>query len=214
MKELQGYYLKYKKQILPIAFIMLSVFIIFAVIMPQISSISDTKAEVQDQTDEFNTLSETLRTVSTVTQADTESNLQLANRALPNTKDISIIFTALNSAATESDAELRDFSLKIGGLFGKAEKTAGVKGIPSIDVIANIYSATPSSFVKFSQKVQAKLPLSEVKKIDISGDKAKFELSFYYKPYDLAALARKGTVAPLSTADQNLLNQIMQWGEE
>ena len=212
MKEkLSRIYIKYKRQIVPVVFVSLSFFIIFGIIIPQVSSISKTNKTISEEQQKVDSLSQTLRLLSALNENEVSSNLSTTTKALPTTKDISLIFTALTSAAGASGTNIRDFSLKIGGLYGKVEETGATRGVPSIEVIVRASAPSSSSFVNFSKEIQKKLPLSEIEKIDISGFDGTYELNFYYKPHDISQISGQTSVAPLSQSDLNLINQLREW---
>ncbi len=214
MREMyRKYYAKYKKQIIPILLISLSFFVIFRVILPQVSAISESNQAISEKIREVETLKDTLSALSSLNEADSVSNLQTSLKALPTSKDISIIFSALSSAATSSQSELKDFSLKVGGVYGRAAKVSsgGVKGVPAVDVIARVSSPNPENLILFSKELRERLPLAEVKRIDSNNDLGTFEIGFYYKVNDLSLISRQDKVLPLSQADLNLITQLKGW---
>lgn len=211
MEELKRYYVKYKKQILPLVFLSLSFFLIFRVILPQTSAISESNQLISSKTSQIDTLQKTLSVVSSQNDSLIEEQMDTATKALPGIKNIAIIFEALTSAAAASGSELREFSLKVGGVYGRAAKVTGfVKGVPSISVTARI-SGTPFDLIKFSKEAQERLPLAEVKALDTSKDTGTFEIDFFYKPYDIAAIAKQEKVSSLTQVDLNLLTQLKEW---
>lgn len=213
MQELKRYYVKYKKQLIPTVLLSLALFIIFRVILPQVSSISESNQAISDKARSVETLKSSLSALASLGETDSASNLELSLKALPASKDIALIYSALSSAATSSQSELRDFSLKVGGVYGRAVKVSsgGVKGVPAIDVLARVSAANPSNLIVFSKELQERLPLAEVKRIDSNKDLGTFEIGFYYKTYDLSLISRQDKVLSLSQQDLNLLNQLKGW---
>lgn len=210
---LKLYYLKYKKQIFPTLLISLSFFIVFRVIIPQFASISESNQIISDKSRETNTLKETLNIISVLNEANASSNLSATTKALPTAKDITVIFSALTSAASISEVDLKEFSLKVGGLYGRAARGAGTRGAPMIEVVARITSSDPENFVKYAGALQARLPLSEIKSIDVNGNIGTYELGFYYKPLDLTLVSKQDKVTPLNQNDLNLINQLKEWDQ-
>lgn len=204
------YYPKYKKQLMALVFLLLSLFTIFRVIIPQMLSISESNNILNEQKREVLELKETLSVVSSETDQG-PLYAQTVTAALPRSKDVSIIFSALNSAASTSGTELREFSLEVGGLYGRAAATGGSSGIPAIEVIARLAAVDPRNFIDFAKHLEQSLPLSSVRSIDINGSQANFSIAFYYKVLDLSRISKQGKVVPLSQADRNLLNQLADW---
>ena len=134
---------------------------------------------------------------------------------MPTSKDITKIFGALTSAARASNTELKEFSLKVGGVFGKSDalNPPAAVGVPQISVVARVSSPDASGLISFAQKLNQRLPLSEVKKIEAIGNLGVFDIGFYYKPLDQNLISKKDKVVPLSEADRNLLNQLAEWNQ-
>ena len=213
-EEFNRIFKKYKKQIFPIVLIGLSVFIVFRVILPQISEITSTSQKISQKKEELVTLSNSVATLSTLNDQNLTSNLKLTTTALPTSKDITKIFSALTSAASAANAELLEFSLKVGGVYGgdsDKSPTRSVIGAPHLSVVARIGADDADAIVAFAKAVNERLPLSEVKKIEANSAIGTFELDFFYKPADLNLISKQDKVSPISQADQNLINQLNSW---
>ncbi|MBI4092145.1 MAG: hypothetical protein HY427_03015 [Candidatus Levybacteria bacterium] len=212
-RELFQIYTKYKKQILPLTLILLSLFIAFRVILPQFSSISQTNAAIESKRQELETLSNSIKVLETASDDAVSEDLTISTDALPTSKDVTKIFGALSSAASTSNTELNEFSLKIGGVFGKEVSPADTSaiGVPQVSVVAKVSSSDTSNLIQFAKRLDTTLPLSEIKQIDAVGNLGTFEINFYYKPIDLNLVSKKDKVVPLTQADRNLLNQLAEW---
>lgn len=207
-------YTKYKNQILPITFIILSLFVAFRVILPQFSSISQTNTEIENKKQELEILNNSIKVLETASDDEVSQDLTLSTDALPTSKDVTKIFGAMTAAARASNTELNEFSLKVGGVFGKAVSQVDVAptiGVPQVSVVARVSSSNASNLIQFAQELDKTLPLSEVKRIDTVSNLGTFEISFYYKPIDLNLVSKKDKVVPLTQADRNLLNQLTEW---
>lgn len=196
---------------IPGILLILCLFIVFKVIFPQLLSISESNSEIKNKKIEAEALSKTLSILSSLDANQIEVDLNTSTHALPTSKDIALIFSSLTSAANSSQATLREFSLKVGGIYGRAIKGVGSKGTPSIDVIAKISSPNPASFITFSREIQKRLPLSEIKSMNSSGTTATYEIGFFYKPIDIAIVAKQDRINSLSQSDINTLGQLREW---
>lgn len=214
-QEFSQIYVKYKKQILPLTSIVLSLFIIVRVILPQLFSISETNTVISSKIQELETLNNSIRVLGAARDDEASRDLTLSTNALPTSKDIVKIFGALSSAARTSNTELNEFSLKIGGVFGKETGTGDISaiGVPRVSVTAKVSSTDASNLSQFAQKLVQTLPLSEIKRIDTVGNLGTFEINFYYKPIDLNLVSKKDKVTPLSQAERNILNQLTEWDQ-
>ncbi|HVZ66886.1 MAG TPA: hypothetical protein VG917_01360 [Patescibacteria group bacterium] len=213
MKELQPYYLKYKNFILPTVFIMLSFFILFRVIMPQITSIASANQDIESKSTDVQTLQSSLSALSNADESAINDDLDTVVKALPVSKNITQIFEALSSAAGASSVDLKEYSLKVGGIYGRAEKVAqtSVKGVPSVDVEVKVGGASPRQIVDFTKQIQQRLPLSEVTQINSNGNNASLIISFFYKPLDLTLVSRQDNVTGVNQNDQTVINQLKDW---
>lgn len=214
-KDLKQSYVKYKKQLTPIIFLALSLFIIFGVIVPQLSAVSESSRQIQNNAKDVEELKKTLSVVASQNEADLTSDLSTSLKALPHSKDITLIFGALSSSAASSQIQLREFSLEVGGLFGGAQASSvNIKGSPSVNVIARVSAGNPFILIKFSNEIQKRLPLAQVTQIDANEALATFNISFYYKPLDLTLISREPNAAPLTQADSDLINKLKEWDEQ
>lgn len=210
--ELLRIYLKYKKQIVPIVLISVSFFIIFRIILPTTTEISEANQEIESKEREAEELQATLDTLSSLNDSETEGNIEVVTKALPDSKDISIIFSAITGVASEANVTVSDFSLTVGGLYGRAAGTnTNTTSVPSLEVTVRFESTDPKNFIALSDNLQKRLPLVEIKTVDISSTRALYELGFFYKPVDLALLSKSAKIEPLTQADLNLLNELKTW---
>ena len=149
-------YIKYKNQILPITFILLSLFIAFRVILPQFSSISETYTTIESKKQELLTLNSSIKVLENTSDGEISQDLTIATDALPTSKDVTKIFGAMTSAARASNTELNEFSLKVGGVFGKAVgqgDVASTIGVPQVSVVARVSSSHASGLIQFAQEL-------------------------------------------------------------
>ncbi len=214
-KELSQIYVRYKTQLLPALFILLSLFIVFRIIFPQLSEITGTNLTIENKKQELKILTDSIRVIENTNDSAISQDLLLSTNALPTSKDIIRIFSALTSAAGASNTELKEFSLKVGGVYG--DKDSAVEqsaiGIPQLLVVAGISSPDSSSLINFAQRLSQTLPLSEIKKIEAASNLGTFDISFYYKPLNQNLISKNDKVEALSQADRELLNQLAEWNQ-
>lgn len=211
MDYLKIYYPKYKKYLVPAILVLISLFIILAIIFPQFSEIGKLNKSISDKKMEIVDLNNTLNILIPMSEVDTKSDLSLAAKALPSAKDISLMFLALSSSASVADVELAGFSLKVGGVYTDASKAGPtVPGFPTLAMNVVIKSESPSKIINFISQLHERLPLSEVGKFEIVSDVANFDVNFYYKPYDLTAISTQ-KVAPMSENEKKLIEQLRSW---
>lgn len=212
-KEIKTYYIKYKAQILPIIFLFLIVFLIFRVIIPQFSTISEIKTNIESKSKEVEILQSSLNTLNTQDDNVILQNSKIVNTALPSVKDLSAVFLALTSASSLSNVDVKGFSLKVGGVYGKSASTytPSVLGVPFLTVSVQTFSNDPKNMIFFVRELQKKMPLSEVKTVNAQSGSGGLEINFYYKPYDISSFAKEDKIVPLSTSEEKILELLKSW---
>lgn len=215
-KELEQYYKKYKDTLLPSAILLVSLFVFFKVIIPQISLISDLHTKMNDENQKITQLSTAINTINSYPPQTLDTNLSDAGSALPYNKNILSIFLALNSLSTTYSVNIDAFSLKVGGIY-TTDKTTPTQdltkgiGVPSVEVTAQVSSSDPKDIIRFSNSLYQAFPLSQVKNLQFSGNQGSFDLDFFYKPYDLNYIGNDANVTPLNTGETQLLQTLDQW---
>lgn len=208
-KELRIYYAKYKPWILPVALFSISFFIVFRIIVPQLSSISDTKGSISQKHDELDRLTTTYQTLSSQDPAIGDNELATVNQALPTVKDIAGIFTTILSSASTAGVSLDGFSINVGGIYGKAAVERVSSGaFPFLSMEIKINSNRASQFTDFANILQKKLPLSEIKTFDLNRSSGSVLVNFFYKPTDLALISKQDKIGPLTPQQQKLLQTL------
>ena len=212
-KEIIKYYQKYKVQLLPVIFFSLTFFLIFRVILSQFSSVAEIKTSIESKQREISKLQSSLDTLNSQDETVLDQDVKTVSLALPNVKDITVMFLALTSASSKSNVELKGFSLKVGGVYGKSSTTfaPSVSGVPALSVSVHVATSNPANLVLFTKELQQKLPLSEVKTIDAQSTQGNLEVNFYYKPYDLAVFAKQDKIVPLTASERKILSQLKSW---
>ena len=210
-KEIRVFYSKYKPIILPSVLIFLSIFTIFKVILPQLDSISGSNQLIDAGNLRVSSLQNDLAKVTALSDSQVDENLSIATQSLPTSKDIALIFTALSDSASDAGVNLKDFSLKVGGVFGRAAKVdKDLKAAPALTVSVRIQSDDAKETAAFAQALQKRIPLAEVKTITALSNGADFSVNFFYKPVDIAGVSNTDNLKLPTQADLNLLNQLKE----
>ena len=215
-EEFKQYYKKYKDIILPGAILLVSMFVFFKVVLPQISLIADLHTKMNDETQKIAQLNTAISTINSYPAQTLDTNLSDAGNALPYNKNILSIFLALNSLSTIYNVNIDTFSLKVGGIYS-TDKTTPLQdltegiGVPSVEVTAQVSSSDPKNIIQFSNSLYQAFPLSQVKNLQYSGDGGSFDLDFFYKPYDLNYIGNDTNVTPFNSGETKLLQTLDQW---
>ena len=204
---------RYKKFIIPLVLNLLTVFLVFWVIFPQIGQIPQQLSKIKTQTSQNKTLNESLSLLRSLPDSEVDENFTTVVSALPTTKDVALIFSSLSSAASASNTQVESFSLNAGGIFGRAAELSdtGTITTPTLSVIAQVGGASAASLTQFGSELTVRLPVAEIRNLGLANDSATYEIGFYYKPLDTAKIDRQDKIIPLSQSEINLLNQLKEW---
>ncbi|PIT89381.1 MAG: hypothetical protein COU27_00600 [Candidatus Levybacteria bacterium CG10_big_fil_rev_8_21_14_0_10_36_7] len=207
------YIKKNKEYIIPLILLLSSFFIVIFIIFPQFSSISDLTRQLDAKKTSLEELGVGLTFLNSLNEDALDSDFSTAIEALPGSKEISQIFSALSASSLESGADLIGFSLKVGDVYSSESKVQPtvVGGVPGLNVLVKVSADNASQIVNFGKEVQQKLPLAEVKALDIALNQGSYEINFYYKAYNLAAISKQDKIAPLSKEERDLLDKLREW---
>ena len=203
--------IKYKKFLIPIGAILGIFLLTFLVIIPQASQITDKMREISQIRSEIKMLNNSINNVRSTSDTQLDENYGVALKSLPVEKNVEYIFSALSAAASASNTQLEDFSVEIGGIYGRAAKLPpGLVAAPQINVSAHI-GGNVRDVVGFMQVLAQTLPVSQISKVDISSGGGSYKLNFFYKPVDAVKVANQFDIQPLSQSELNLLKKLKEW---
>lgn len=210
--QLMLFYKKYKPFIFSGVFLFFAFFIVFQVIMPQISSIFSLQEKISAKSEEASLLQMSLDNLASLDSTRLAADFKTVNSALPTAKDIGGMFSALNLAAGKSNVTIRGFSLKVGKLFGtQTTPQTNTFGVPYLTVSAKASASDSRNFITFLSELQKSFPISEVRSMNAESSTANFEINFYYQPLDIKALVKQERVEPLTKSENNLLEELRDW---
>lgn len=208
---LRLYIRKYRSNFLPVSLFLLSLFIIYRIIFPQLTTISRVRQDISGAEARVNDLSTSLATLRSLTDADIEEKFKKVNSALPANKDIVTIFTTMTSVASDTDVEVESFTINVGDVYKKnkdqgEQVPAAVQTVaPALDIQLGVEASSYENVVQFSNKLQNSLPLSEVKSVSAVNNNGQYKISFFYKPYQVEDLEVQKVIQPLSATEQKQL---------
>lgn len=210
MQELNFIYKKHKNQLVPAVLFLAAFFVIFRIILPQWSDISNVNEELSKKNTSIEGLKSTLNVLQVTPDDVVDRNYELVTMALPVEKDIILIFNELNNAAQKSSVKLGGFSLKVGGVYSK-QKTAvtgqTISGIPYLNILVKANGDT-DKLKDFANAMYKSIPLIEIKTIDISKEDAQYESKFFFDPIALQSNQANSQLTQLDAGENSLLKQL------
>lgn len=180
-------YLRNKMYIVPSVAILVAVALFFFVVVPLVQEYFSLKEEEKNIQEKITKLKDNTSFLSGVNTAEVDNAFETSLLALPIEKDFDGILSSIDSAASDANVTLGDYSLQIGDL--SSESTKVTTALP-LQVNLTI-SAGLAGTRKFIAALATKLPLSEVAKIQVSDVSSSLALVFYYKQFP--ALSFDGT---------------------
>jgi hypothetical protein len=215
MEDLNLIYKKYKQQILPIVFLLAAFFVIFKVIMPQWSEIQDFKSSLEDKSVDVKTLKSNIDFLDSISDDVVNKNYDLLTTAIPQEKNILLIFTELNNVADKNNVTLGGLSVKVGGVYSSDKNkpitsSQAIDGIPYLNISVEAKGNT-ISLKDFGQSLYQSLPLVDIKEIDIGENDARYDVNFFFEPLKTVSGVSTQALKSLSASDSTLLNQLNLW---
>ena len=196
-------YFKYKIYFIPIGAVLVAVFLLFNVILPQIQQWYSDQDKIAQIEGKIDTLNKSLNTIKSLDSKTLESYLQTATTALPNGKDFIGVLTAVSGAAQESGTSVNDYSFQVGDLTSSVvpkdtflQINVTLKG--NIDHIRQFVSALKNQF-----------PLSRITQIHIAGNQsASMSIIFFYKPFPRINFTGDEVLQPLSDKEEKTITSL------
>ncbi|OGH11237.1 MAG: hypothetical protein A2857_06440 [Candidatus Levybacteria bacterium RIFCSPHIGHO2_01_FULL_36_15] len=207
---------KFKAYFVPIILFILSFALIYFAIIPQIFSIPDKKQQMLDQESQLASLTNSLNVLRSISSQNLDRKVQLANTALPNNKDIELIYQSVAVAALKSNVEIAAFGTRPGKIYSKdGNIKEGEFETDEMVLKIQAISGEARNLTRFSNEIQKILPLHDVKILKLKEDKSTYEVTSFYKPSDIKSLVERQVVNPLSREQEELLKVLeSQWNAQ
>jgi hypothetical protein len=210
-KALKQFYSKNKAYLLPSFIIFAAIFILFAVLLPQLGALQETRDKINQEEKEIRQLQSAFTTIRDFDPNELSNNLSLLSSALPDRKNIVGIFLGLSSAGSASGVRIDGVSFKPGIIIGKEGNISSSKNAPSLLVDIRVSANDMESIRSFIKELYKSFPISEIESVNINESGGSFKINFYYKPYNLSALKSPATIKPLTPSDQKVLENLRTW---
>ncbi len=215
MKELDLLYRKHKKQIVPLVFGFAAVFVVFRIILPQWSDITEVQQLLTSKGEVVKAKQETVDLLNSLPQENVNTNYSVATTALPPQKDIVLLFSELNDASARADVKLGGFTVKVGGVYSATntnkDTDKSINGIPYLNILISV-SGQSDALRKFADVMYKSMPIVEIKNIDIAKNDARYDVNFYFRPIALKAAKSDSTaLTNLTPLQISQLKELNSW---
>jgi hypothetical protein len=203
---LQTLYLRFRSFLVPAGIIAACLFAAFIVVIPQLQAFLAMRDEIAVNATKLQTLKDNLSTITSMNNAELDTLLQTATKALPAEKDFSSILSAINNAAAAAGVTLGNYNFQIGDIAGGEGKAKG--GQLPLQLSLNIHGTIDES-QRFVTQIKTQLPISDVTSITANADETvTLILLFYYAPLPKIVFNDDVAYPVLNTADKTLLKTL------
>lgn len=201
-------YYHYRAYITPVVVISMCVFLVWMVIVPQMSQWQRMREEEKRTQEKVKRLTQTTQFFSTLEDTVLESQFQTLAKALPAEKDFAGVINAISQAARESNVSLGDFFFEVGNLSTPSAQKE-VASVPHLSIQLSI-DGSDAAVNHFMNVLGNTFPLSEVLSIQRTGKTTALQTVFYYKPYVPQGLSdvEDVTATALSQEQQSVIEQL------
>jgi hypothetical protein len=195
--------------------IVVCVFLIFRVVIPQIGNWFSIQSEIAATSQRIDILKSNINYMNNLDRGQLASDLDTATRALPPAKDFGSILNAIAASAVKAGVSLDDYSFQVGSIStssaaAKKNNTALKDGISTVQLSVNLSGAI-GGVRDFLDEVEQKLPLAEVVGLEMDNKNAIVDIQFYQKDFPKIVFQDEQPLAALSDKHRALLQQLSGW---
>lgn len=205
--SLTGLYYEYKELVVPVFAIVVSVLLIFIFILPQVLSFPEGKTQVDAEMEKLNKIKESEKILSTVNVDLLNSQVEIAAKTLPQTKQFENVLNAISSAANISSTQIDSYNYK-----DTSVTENSTEKFSSLFFDISIFG-DPDQIVNFINQLYKTFPLSDVTNITSSEGLSSVTVLFYYNPFTNAEIGDRTLVRSMSDREKKVLDEISKWDE-
>lgn len=211
----------------PSAIIFICLLAVWIFLVPQIQSWFSLRGEIDATQQRIRTIKNNINFMQLLNGEAVDSDYQIATNALPAEKDFTGILTAISNAAASSGLQLQDYSFSLGTVSRKEDTVPAPNIDPAAPPVPNIpveemNSLTPinlgitvegtmANITAFTQALEKKIPLSQVRGVQFSDERAQIDIAFYTKRLPDFQMDTSSPVNVLTEEDKQLLQELRSW---
>jgi len=162
---------------------------------------------VDQEHQRINILNQNITYLSSLSDSDTDQNVQLANALFPKSKDFNDAIQAINSAAASASATIGNLTFTIGGVKGNTKST---NQTDEMDMTL-LLQGTTDSFVDFLQALDSRVPLMNVENFNLNQGTATVQIHVAYQPYVEKKIDLEQTLLAPPESSFSLLQNAAYW---
>jgi hypothetical protein len=195
-----------KELLVPLGVVLAAILLFIIVVLPQIMNFPAKKSERDVEVARLTEIKQAKEILQSLDRIKLDSDLKIADSALPSDKNFEIILNAISAAASLSNSQITDYKYSQSGPVAPASAQA-LSGLNfEIEIEGEIDQA-----VKFIDELYKTYPISEAKKIDYDGGISKVSLVFYYNPFTTGVAKEAALARDSSPAEKKALAELSKW---
>lgn len=210
---MQILYNRYKSYILPVVIMVCSLVLFITFIIPQVQHFLSLGNEENTAREKITLLESNIDFLSSLDEKNLDAQLQTVVSALPAEKDFVGVMSAISQASAIAGVAVGDFSFQLGDLSlvpSDSSPTVNetvVATRPAIEIVLNINGGIDAG-KRFIKELSNRLPLSEIRQVEISEKSSNIIVEFYYKPFPKIRFEEASKLSPLSQTDLSLIEKL------
>jgi hypothetical protein len=202
------FYNKNKDYVLPLVVLVVSIFILFFVVIPEINQYFASRAQLETDNQKLEVLKNSYNFLTGLDQTQSESDLKLLTKTLPTEKDSIGIINAISAASSKTGISIVNYRFTPGNL-SKATDEINTQ-YPTISMELNT-QGSGILLKDFVNELNRTVPLIEVSSIKHKYNTATLVLQFYYKPFPPQNINDESPISLLSGKDKVLIRDLYTW---
>lgn len=190
------------------------IYLTFGIIIPELTNWFSIRDEVNTTQAQIAVLQQNISFINSLNKNTLNDQLQAVSDALPPEKNFGLMLQAISIAAQTSGVSVGDYSFQVGNVGSKAAKGApvasGPNGVSSVPLTV-VVTGSLDGIIRFVKSLETTLPLSEVTRVNGSGQTVSITLQFYNGAFPAVKYAADTQLSPLSSVKVHQIQQLSQW---
>lgn len=213
-RELQFYWNNIRAYGVHLLIMVALVTVTVKVLLPQFENALLNRAQLLDNRTKLETLTGKVKFLESLDKTSSRQKLQRLNWALPVEKDVGLMLTALERAASRENVELGSFSFSVGIIATSSATTTTAKsgtalGVPSIEVTLNVRGDI-DEVARFINGLGRALPVMRVGGVSISERLSTVTLSYYFKPLISGKTSAAANLPQITKKQEDVFKRILE----
>lgn len=194
---------KYRSILLPILAIIISWGIFLEYGIPQIENFLSSQSQVQASEQTLAVMTQNYNTITQMNDASLTHLLNVANQALPTTKDYTAILNDISLAVGKTGVSLSDYSFNVGDISDTVVSKTGSSISLSLSIVGTV-----DQIKNFISILSQQFPLSDIASVSLGGGGTTIPVKFFYSPAQSPTVVNTSPLPVLSASQKTFLSDL------